>query len=176
MRRLCFALFALFALPATVSATTFSFRLGGDFLNYTTNSSFLDMGFGWQNEIAKGMELDLGASFGIVTHSLTNQTVAPIFFIPVNGGLNFLFGDDPLTFLVGFGLTPVFTGEPGVDAANPGYFRIYIGPYLKAGIRVKVHELMRWYAEVEQDILVGGPTWINNCTRVTTGLNFNFGK
>jgi hypothetical protein len=55
-------------------------------------------------------------------------------------------------------------------------FRFLMGPYLKGAVRVKVHPIMSWYLEAQQDLLIGGDDWINTGTRLSTGINFAFSR
>ena len=160
----------LFSVQAYSSPVAFSFKLGADFFNYTRDNNYLDMGVAYFAEIQKGMEFELSGDFALITRNFSN-TVIPVFFLPVNAGLNFTFPVENFTFLVGFGLSPLFQ----IDNGDPGYFRFYIGPFIKTGMRLKVHELMQWFIDVQQDILIGSPAWINNATLISTGLHFSFG-
>ena len=54
-------------------------------------------------------------------------------------------------------------------------FRFLMGPYLKGAFRLRVHPIMHWYLEYQQDLLIGGDEWINAASRITTGINFKLG-
>jgi hypothetical protein len=49
-----------------------------------------------------------------------------------------------------------------------------MGPYLKAEVRAKVHRIMSLIVELQQDLLIGGPAWVNTSTRISAGVNFTF--
>ena len=114
------------------------------------------------------MEFHMAANFGISTRTV-DSTVEALFYIPFDFGLNFIFNEESkLNFLVGTGLTPQILSMNEVS--------FYMGPYLKGGIRVKVHEYMKWFLEVQQDLLVGAPKWINTTTSIRTGILFSLGS
>jgi hypothetical protein len=156
----CSALTGLSAQPS------FSAGIGGDFFNYDKN--FLDMSSSMVVPIAEGMEFNLGVNFGIATES-DGGDVDASFYVPFDLGLNFVFSEEqPLHYLVGVGLTPQFLFDDGTD--------FYMGPYVRGGIRAQVHEYMKWFLELQQDLVIGAPDWINTVTRVKTGILFNLGS
>ncbi len=167
MKRILLISMILCAAATGLSAQpSFSAGIGGDFFNYEKN--FLDMGSSMVVPIAEGMELNLGVNFGIATET-EDSDVDASFYIPFDLGLNFLFNEEQaLQYLVGVGLTPQFLFDDGTD--------FYMGPYAKGGIRVKVHEYMKWFIELQQDLVIGAPDWINTVTRVKTGVLFNLGS
>ncbi len=147
---------------------SFSASLGFDFFNYT--EIYLDTGITYNHPLTDGLELTLGADFSLMTQQETDGTVSPYFYIPINVGLNFIFQDTFPTYLLGVGLSPVVRIPP--SETDEG--RFYMGPYIKAGIRIRVHRLMNWFINVYQDLLIGKPAWINTTTRIYTGINFRF--
>jgi len=148
-----------------VSAASFSAGLGVDFFNY--EQGYLSTHAAYMNEITENVELEIGATFGILVE---NQE--PSFYLPAHLGLGFVFPDLPaVDGILGVGVTPAFNWGNAVD--DTGF---YLGPYLKGGIRVPVHPFMRWYIEVQQNLLIGPPQWINTSTRVMSGINFFFGS
>ncbi|OJF76357.1 MAG: hypothetical protein BKP49_07760 [Treponema sp. CETP13] len=167
MKRFIFSLIFALTIASGISATpSFSLSLGGDFFNY--EKAFLAMDASCVVPIKKGMELDMGANFGITTR-VEDSTTEALFYIPLNLGLNFLFNEESkLNYLVGTGLSPQFQY---IDES-----RFYMGPYLKGGVRVKVHEYMKWFLEAQQDLLIGPPNWINTTTSIKTGILFSFGS
>jgi hypothetical protein len=116
------------------------------------------------------MELHLGADFGISTVETADGSVEPSFLIPVDIGLNFTFPRDKTTFYVGAGLTPNFLFGPEEEDR----FRFYLGPYARVGLRLQVHEVMSAFIDLEQDLLIGGPDWINAATGILAGIHFHF--
>jgi len=161
-----FVFFLIFAMTAAVevsAAPSFSVSIGGDFFNY--EKAFLDMGASCTIPLKSSMELHLGANFGIATRS-SDSTTEALFYLPFDFGLNFIFNEESkLNFLVGAGLTPQILYDKKAS--------FYMGPYLKGGIRVKVHEYMKWFFEAQQDLLIGAPNWINTTTSIRTGILFS---
>ena len=119
-------------------------------------------------QVQEGLELNIGAEFGITTTTSESGAVEPSFFLPANLGLNFAFPATRVTTLFGFGLTPVLN----YIAGDNDRLTFLLGPYAKATLRVRVHPIMSWYGEVQQDLLFGGDDWINTGTRITTGITF----
>ncbi len=151
-------------------SSSFSVALGMDFFNY--EEIFLTTGVLFNFPLAVAMEGCIGADFSIWPHKdNVSGEITPRFFIPINAGINFLFQKQEPIFLLGVGLTPVFLIAPQTDGTvDP--LRFYMGPYVKGGLRVRVHEMMNWYFEIQQDLLIGAPYWVNTTTRVYTGINF----
>lgn len=167
-RLVTLAMLVLFGAAFSVgsaAAASFSTGLGVDFLNY--QRGYLSTHAAINNEVTENVELELGATFGIIVE---NQE--PSFYLPTQIGLGFIFPDMPgVEGILGVGLSPAFNW--GEAVGDP---RFYMGPYLKAGVRVPVHPFMRWYVDVQQNLLIGAPAWINTSTRVMTGINFSFGS
>ena len=154
---------ASFALSASPS---FSVHIGGDFFNY--EESFLDLGLSYLTPIAEEMEFYLSAHFAVQTEEEDGEIKAN-FYYPIDAGLNFLFSLSPtFTGLFGVGLSPQFL------LAEKTSF--YLGPSMKGGIRAKIHPVMEWMLEVQQDLVIGAPRWINTGTRVSTGIVFSFAR
>ncbi|NOY10368.1 MAG: hypothetical protein GXP33_16155 [Spirochaetes bacterium] len=165
-----FLLVSVFYLES--QSSSFSASLGMDFFNY--KESYLDTGVAYNHLITNGLELALGLNFALRTENAgtdASPNIVPYFFIPLDIGLNFTFeGFQPATILFGVGVTPVLRIPP--DETDTG--RFYMGPYVKAGVRVKVQRLLNWFVEVQQDLVIGKPNWINTTTRIYTGINFSF--
>lgn len=123
----------------------------------------------YQPVIAEGLELNLGSEFAITTDGEGGQT-NPSILLPFNVGLNFTFPQEASTFVFGVGITPVFSFMPEADDD----FQFYMGPYVKGALQVRVHPIMSWFMEAKQDLLIGGPQWINSSTRLLTGINFSY--
>ena len=165
MKRILLILIILFFGAAWLSATSFSAGLGVDFLNY--EHGYLSTHAAYINEVTENVELELGATFGIIV-----EDQEPGFYLPMQLGLGFVFPDlGRVDGILGVGLTPALNWGAALDGRQ-----FYLGPHLKAGIRVPVHPFMRWYVEVQQNLLIGPPQWINTSTRVITGINFFFGS
>lgn len=153
--------------------SSFSANIGMDFFNYAEN--YLDTGLSYNHLITAGLEASIGFDFALRTENAGTDAVpnvVPYFFIPLNIGLNFIFDSFYPTMLFGFGIAPVIRIPP--DSTDTG--RFYMGPYIKAGVRVKVQRLLNWFIEVQQDLLIGKPNWINTTTRAYTGINFSFSE
>lgn len=151
---------ALFASPA------YSLHLGMDFFNY--DSRFLDIGVAVTNEFQSDTEFSAQLNFAITTAEIAG-VVRPSFYVPLDLGLNFLFpSSGRLGFLFGAGFATVFHSAPETPSA------FYLGPYMKGGVRVAVHEQMKLFLEFQQDLLIGGPRWVNTSSRLVTGITFNF--
>ena len=165
MNKLCTTAAILILLSSVSFAVpSFSVHIGGDFFNYEDN--YLDLGFTYMNPIGEDMELYLAGHFGVLTRTEDGEITAD-FFYPLEGGLNFLFPfNSSFTGLFGIGLTPQILVADET--------RFYLGPTVKCGLRVRIHPLMQWMAEVQQDLVIGAPKWINTGTRLYTGIVFTF--
>lgn len=162
-------LFCVAAVGFSQQSPSFSFGLGMDFFNY--EEVFLSTGALLNFPIAPGMEGFLGADFALWPYQESEEEeITPHFFIPINAGVQFIFDKQKPTFYLGMGLSPVFlvTPEEVQDV------RFYMGPFLKGGLRVVVHQMMSWFIELQQDLAIGPPYWINTATRINTGINFKF--
>ena len=140
--------------------------IGGVFYRY--EEAYLVTGLTYHATAREQMELNIGADFGIATAEGEDGEILPRFFIPVNLGINFTFSGDPLSFYFGPGLSPVFMLRPG----EADRFTFLLGPYAKAGLRLRVHSIMSVLVELQQDLLVGGSKWVNTDTRLLGGINF----
>ena len=158
----------LFMLPTVgYSQSALSTYIGGLFHRYT--ESYLLTGATFVTTIREQMELDLGVDFGIRTFEDGAGTVTPQFFVPIDIGLNFTFPGEIFTFFVGPGLSPAFMIRPDQDPITT----FLIGPFVKAGMRIRVHAVMSVLVEVQQDLLFGGSKWLNTNTRVLGGISFS---
>lgn len=160
--------FATTAITTVAADSSFSAGIGTNFYRYDT-TYLTALSATYLYELQDGLELNLGGEFGITTTNIDGDTV-PSFLIPANVGLNFTFPQERTTFLFGTGLSPVFNFNPETETE----FRFLMGPYVKAAVRVKVHPIMSWFLEAQQDLLIGGNEWINTSTRLSTGINFAF--
>lgn len=140
--------------------------IGGVFYRY--EEAFLLTGLTYLATVREQMELNIGVDFGITTDEDEEGTILPRFFIPINIGINFPFSGDPWTFYFGPGLSPVFIIRPG----DTDPFTFLAGPYAKIGLRLQVHSIMSVVVELQQDLLVGGPRWLNTNTRMLGGIKF----
>lgn len=170
MRKAFLVLCAVTVVTATAAAdSSFSAGIGTNFYRYDT-TYLTALTATYLYELQDGLELNLGGEFGITTDTNADGDTVPSFLIPANVGLNFTFPQETTTFLFGTGLSPVFNFNPDTDTE----FRFLMGPYVKAALRVKVHPIMSWFLEAQQDLLIGGSEWINTSTRLSTGINFAF--
>ncbi|MFP4151704.1 MAG: hypothetical protein ACLFR8_13545 [Alkalispirochaeta sp.] len=161
--------FAMLLAAPVAAESSISAGIGVNFFRYDT-TYLTALSAAYHHELQDGLELNVGGDFNITTREDEDGETKPRFVIPANLGLNFTFPQDRVTFLFGTGLTPVFninTDESGSDG-----FAFYMGPYVKGAARVKVHPIMSWFLEYQQDLLIGGDTWINSSSRVLTGINF----
>ena len=162
-------LFCVATVGFAEQSSSFSFGLGMDFFNY--EEVFLSTGGLLHVPIAPGMEGFLGADFALWPYQASEGAeVTPHFFIPINAGVQFIFDKQKPTFYLGMGLSPVFLVTPEEEQE----VRFYMGPFLKGGLRIVVHQMMSWYIELQQDLAIGPPYWINTTTRINTGINFKF--
>ena len=169
MRRriLIVVIVAIAAVPSVFAEASFSTYIGGSFFRY--EQGFLTTGVTYLGGIGEQLELDLGVDFGIATETDSQGQVTPQFFVPVEIGLNFTFPGDLFSFYFGPGLSAIFYIQP---AAEPP-ITFFVGPFLHGGVRVRVHAIMSLFAEVQQDLLIGGTMWVNTATRVCAGINFS---
>jgi hypothetical protein len=151
------------AAAAATAQTSLSTYIGTNLFRY--QQAYLQTGLTYHSPVAEQMELHIGTDFGIATEDAPDG-VDPSFLIPVNVGLNFTFPFEPLLFYVGTGLTPSFQFGAGEGLS------FYMGPYARVGLRYQVHQLMSAFVDVEQDLLIGGATWINTSTRILAGIYF----
>ncbi|POR02210.1 hypothetical protein AU468_06360 [Alkalispirochaeta sphaeroplastigenens] len=147
--------------------SSFSGGMGVNFFRYDT-AYLTALSATYLHDLGEGLELNLGAEFGINTDENDKGDTVPSFLIPLNLGLNFTFPRDAVTFVFGTGISPVFNFNPDTDDE----FLFYMGPYAKGAVRVRVHPIMSLYTEVQQDLLIGGTDWINTGTRFSLGINF----
>lgn len=169
--RIALLILLVLAIPAGIAAeNSISAGVGYNFYRYETGY-LTALSATWLQEIQEGLEINLGAEFGITTDENADGETVPSFLIPVNLGLNFTFPREKVRYIFGTGLTPVFNFNPETDDE----FRFLMGPYLKGAFRLRVHPIMSWYVEYQQDLLIGGDDWINAASRITTGINFTLG-
>ena len=167
MKRIA-AILILAAVPLFADAqSAFNAKIGGNFYRY--ERAYLSTGITYLHTLEEGMEVNVGGDFGISTREEDDE-IEPSFLVPANLGLNFTFPQEVWNFYVGFGLTPVFAFNTERDED----VSFLMGPYGKAGMRVKVHRIMSWFVEYQQDLLIGGEDWINTSTRLNTGIHFSF--
>jgi len=141
------------------------FTLGAAFPNY--EHSYMLVGTGIHVPLENNIELSLTGAFGIRTETADTGDVNADFLIPINAGVNFLFPvKTKLTFVTGAGLNTQmeFTDD----------FTLHIGPYIRGGIRYRVHKNMQLTMELQQDLVFGPPKWINTTTQVCAGIVCNF--
>lgn len=156
------------ATVGAVGQTSFATHLGTSLFRY--EQAYLVTGVTVLSALDDQMELSVAADFGIATQEEESGVVSPEFLIPVAVGLNFTFPSDPTTFYLGIGVVPAANLAPG----RSDTVRFYLGPFAKAGLRVKVHAVMSAFLEAEQQLLFGGPTWVNTGTEIATGIHFSF--
>lgn len=162
------AVLVICVVAVTAAQPAFSTHIGANLFRY--ERAYLSTGVTYLSGPADQMELHIGADFGIATTQTESGGIQPSFLVPFSIGLNFTFPSEPANFYIGIGLVPTFLFTPG--GTDP--FRFYLGPYGRAGVRLKVHSIMSAFLDVEQDLLIGGPQWINTSTRIVGGVHFSF--
>lgn len=155
--------------PASAESS-FSAGIGGHFFRYD-RTYLTAVAANYLFEMQDGLELNIGGEFNITTERTDSEDIVPRFLIPAQVGFNFTFARDRVVPVFGTGLTPVFTFQPDSDGQD---FIFYMGPYVRGEIRLRVHPIMSVFIAAQQDLLIGGPEWINTATRVHTGINFAF--
>lgn len=149
---------------ALTAAPLFPVTLGTAFPRY--ENTYLLVGSGILVPIENNMELSLTGAFGIRTDKTETNDVNADFFIPISGGVNFLFpSSETLVFLTGVGLTAQ------MEFTESSTF--HMGPYIKGALRYRVHKNMQLTVEVQQDLVFGPPQWINTTTQVAAGIVCN---
>ncbi|AEJ62272.1 hypothetical protein Spith_2014 [Spirochaeta thermophila DSM 6578] len=161
-KRLCVLI--LLAGAGMLHAQMFSAGIGTSFFQY--ERTFLDLEGAYHQKVADTMEMVVGAHVAIATEERGGQ-VAADFLIAGELGLEFLFPTSPVFVpYFGAGLSPQFS-----LAEETSFF---LGPYGEAGFRLNVHPYMDWFLELQQELTIGPPRWINNSTRLSTGILFHF--
>lgn len=153
------ALFAALGARAFAQTTTYGVSLGANFFEYGYTA--LETGFGVVAPLQDGLSLEIKAAYA-VRPSADEAFMA----IPLQGGVRFSFGAQPLGFHCSVGLEPVFT-------FNPDSFRL--GPYLGLEGSVRVHQFLELFLGLEQNLLFGGPGYVATSTRAAAGLRFSLG-
>jgi len=161
---LIFSIFTVLSIGGQSFNTHFGLDLVGE-------GMYLDFGGAFITTVSTDTELELGASIGLETEDVkqddgSSETKAN-FLIPVSAGLNFLFPlQQSLDLLVGISLEPSFV------IPAEGDFQFLMGPAIKVGGRLKIHDNLKWFAEAKESLLIGPPDWINPKTTIITGFNF----
>ncbi|MCF7928705.1 MAG: hypothetical protein K9L68_07005 [Spirochaetales bacterium] len=153
-----------------LGAPLFAGSLGVDFFLY--EQVFLSTGFDYMQPIREGLELNLGFAFDISTTD-AGADVQASFLFPFDIGLNAIFPGDPVDVTFGAGVTPVVYIP--AEALNEET-SLYIGPYLKGGLRFQVHPVVQLFVDAQQDLLFGGEEWIYTQTRLSAGIVFDTGS
>ena len=154
----------LFFSGSALFSQSFQAGIGADFFRY--EKTFLDLRAAFLQPLKPDVELSLGGSFAILTEE-NDGNVEADFFIPLDGGVVFLFPvNKTFSYQFGLGVSAQFL----VSSEN----RFYMGPYLGAGARVRVHPYMVWFLEGRQDLVIGKPDWINTSSRISSGIIFSF--
>ena len=171
MKRAVLGLFIVFLVAAAVPVMGSSISVGLGFTTFNYAEIYLASHAAFHIVLARGMELNFGFDFAL--WPVREGVAQPRFYLPVYGGVDFFFGNTNPIFFVGVGVNPVFILYPEPDPAyNETGLRFFMGPSLRGGIRLRVHEFMSWFVYLQQDLLIGPPGWINTATSVKTGINF----
>ena len=147
------------------AAPLIPFTFGGAFPNY--DNAYMTVGSGIYFPLQNNIELAFSGAFGIRTEEAGNGDINADFFIPFNGGVNFLFPvQQNLTFVSGIGVSAQMEFSDS--------FTFLMGPYVSGAVRYRVHRNMQLTLMVQQDLLFGPPKWINTNTHVSGGIVINF--
>ncbi len=134
---------------------------------FAYNTTYLTTGVMYQRSVQSGMDMVVGADFGIHTEKNNEDEVQADFLVPVRLGLHFPFEGETVTYGFGTGLTPTFQFEQSEDSA-----RFLMGPYVNGSVRIKVHPVMSVFLQYQQDLLFGEPDWIYTGSRFLIGISF----
>ncbi|MDC7232104.1 MAG: hypothetical protein PQJ58_02640 [Spirochaetales bacterium] len=163
-QRVLLLIMILTGATALSAAPLVPFTFGAAFPNY--ENSYMLVGTGVYFPMGNNLELSLTGAFGIRTEDDGNEVKAN-FFYPLSGGVNFLFPvNTNLTFVTGTG----FAAQ--MQFADD--FTFHMGPYVKGGVRYRVHKNMQLSLELQQDLMFGPPQWINTTTQINGGIVCNF--
>ena len=171
MKRAVLGVFIIILVVAAVPAMGSSISVGLGFSTFNYAEIYLATHAAFHIVLARGMELNFGFDFAL--WPVRGPVERPRFYLPVYGGIDFFFGNSNPIFFVGVGINPVFVLNPEPDPLyNEAGLRFFMGPSLRGGFRLRVHDFMAWFFYLQQDLLIGSPGWINTATSVMTGVNF----
>jgi len=152
----------------TVPAAAESMVTGNFGVNlFGYNTTYLTTGVMYQKSVQTGMDMVVGADFGIHTEKNTSNEVEADFLIPLRLGLHFPFQHKKVTYGFGTGITPTFQFEQNEDSAG-----FLMGPYVNGSVRIQVHPVMSVFLQYQQDLLFGEPDWIYTGSRFLVGISF----
>ena len=134
---------------------------------FAYDTTYLTTGAMYQRSVQTGMDMVVGADFGIHTEKDNQGEVQAGFLVPLRLGLHFPFEGEKVTYGFGTGLTPTFQFEQSQDST-----RFLMGPYVNGSVRVKVHPVMSVFLQYQQDLLFGEPDWIYTGSRFLIGISF----
>jgi hypothetical protein len=171
MKRVLLGVVILLLAAAGVPAQGTAISTGIGFSTFNYAELYLATHASFHITLARGMELNFGFDFAL--WPVRGPVPSPRFYLPIYGGVDFFFGNSNPIFFVGVGINPVFIIQPDPDPAyDEAGLRFFMGPSLRGGIRLRVHEFMSWFVYLQQDLLIGAPGWINTATGIKTGVNF----
>jgi len=152
----------------TVPAAAESMVTGNFGVNlFAYDTTYLTTGLMYQKSVQTGMDMVVGADFGIHTEKNTSNEVEADFLIPLRLGLHFPFQHKKVTYGFGTGITPTFQFEQNEDSAG-----FLMGPYVNGSVRIQVHPVMSVFLQYQQDLLFGEPDWIYTGSRFLVGISF----
>ncbi|PKL24556.1 MAG: hypothetical protein CVV47_08940 [Spirochaetae bacterium HGW-Spirochaetae-3] len=154
------ALLAAMGARAFAQVTTYGVSLGANFFEYSNTA--LETGLGVVMPLQEGLSFEAK-----VAYAVRPAADGAFMAVPLQGGVRFSFGSEPVGFHCSIGLEPVFT-------FNPDSFRL--GPYLGLEGSVRVHPFMELFIGLEQDLLFGGPDYVSTGTRALGGLRFSLSE
>ncbi|TFG84860.1 MAG: hypothetical protein E4H20_01990 [Spirochaetales bacterium] len=144
-------------IPARAQATTYSVSLGANFFEYSAVALETSV------SIVVPLNDDLSIE-GKAAYAVQPVPDDPFMAIPVQAGVRFSFGYDPLTFLCSIGIEPIFV-------LSPAAFRL--GPYFGVEASLRVHPFLEVFAGAEQNLLFGGPNYVSTGSRMQAGFRFS---
>ncbi|MDC7125589.1 MAG: hypothetical protein PQJ46_08470 [Spirochaetales bacterium] len=141
------------------------FKMGVVFPNY--DNAYLVVNSGAYIPLQDNLEFSIAGAFGIRTETTSYNNVNAYFYIPIDLGVTFLFPIPAnFTIISGVGLSSQFLFDDN--------FYYHLGPYLKVGMRYRLHPNMQLSLEAKQDLTFGPSEWINTSTQISAGIVFNF--
>lgn len=168
MKKKLFTAAVLLIFAGTIPAAAETMVTGNFGVNlFGYNTTYLTTGVMYQKSVQPGMDMVVGADFGIHTEKNASDEVEADFLIPLRFGLHFPFQQKRVTYGFGTGISPTFQFEQSEDSAG-----FLMGPYVNGSVRIKVHPVMSVFLQYQQDLLFGEPDWIYTGSRFLVGISF----
>jgi len=168
VKKKLFTAAVLLIFAVTIPAAAESMVTGNFGVNlFGYNTTYLTTGVMYQKSVQTGMDMVVGADFGIHTEKNASNEVEADFLIPLRLGLHFPFQQKRVTYGFGTGITPTFQFEQSEDSGG-----FLMGPYVNGSVRIQVHPVMSVFLQYQQDLLFGEPDWIYTGSRFLIGISF----